>query len=463
MRGSRRGEKRGERRGVALVLVLALGLTGLQPTEGTAQAVPGDTLRLTLADAVEMAARQSRMVRMAQTGVQGAEARVEQRRAAYLPTVSAYAYQGARTFNSATLGIDFPAQPGQPPLFNPNGEIIGPIDNTDLRGAISQTLFDWSALESIRSARSALEASHTREDAAGQQAAAVAGAAYVRALGAQARLEAQETDLALARELVDIAREVLGAGMGVRLDLTRAQAQEAAMNSRRIAAQAGAQRARLGLLLALNLPPDSPLDLVDRLEAPGESIPEEAEATRAALEERMDVRAADRDVVAAKLSTTAVRREYLPTVTLGASRGWVGREPSKILNTYDWGFRVSVPVFTGFRTKARIAEQEAQVRATDLRREDLREQVTFQVRQALLDLQAAYEGVEAVSVQLQLAEQEYQQARERFQEGVADAGDVITAALRLNEARTLQVDALTASQGARVALAAAEGRAILLR
>ncbi len=89
--------------------------------------------------------------------------------------------------------------------------------------------------------------------------------------------------------------------------------------------------------------------------------------------------------------------------------------------------------------------------------------MTFQVRHALLDLKAADQQVEAVSAQLQLAELEYQQARERFQEGVAGAGDVITAALRLNEARTLHVDALAASQGARVALAAAQGRAILLQ
>lgn len=457
MRGSRRGER------TVLALVLSLGLTCLQPSPGTTQTVPSDTLRLTLAQSVQLAARQSRMVEMAQNGVEGAEARVEQRRAAYLPTISASAYQGARTFNSATLGIDFPAQPGQPPFFDPDGEVIGPINNTDLRGTVSQTLFDWSALESIRSARSALEASRIREEATAQQAAAVAGAAYVRALGAQARLEAQETDLALARELVDMAREAMAAGVGVRLDLTRAQAQEAAMNSRIIAAQAAAGHARLALLFSLNLPADTPLDLVDALEPREESIPGEEEATRAALEERLEVQAAELDMAAARLAATAIRREWFPTVTLGASRGWVGRVPSKILNTYDWGFRVSMPVFTGFRTRARVAEQEAQTRALDLRREDLREQVTFQVRQALLDIQAANQGVEAVSLQLQLAEQEYQQARERFQEGVADAGDVITAALRLNEARTLRVDALTASRGARVALAASQGRAILLR
>ncbi len=444
--------------GMAVIVALGAPATLL----AVPQTVPQDTLRLTLAEAVDMASRGARAVELARVGVRGAEARVEQRKAAYFPDVKASASRGARTLNTATFGLDFPAAPGQQPLFDPAGEVVGPIHNADLRGSLSQTILDMSALEWIHSAGSSLEASRLREEAAAQQAAAEAGIAYVRALGAEARIQAQEADLALARELVDIARELLASGVGVRLDLTRAEAQEASMNARLISARAGAERARLGLLMALDLSPDTPIALTDSLAAPSEPLPEPGAATEAALEERMDVQAADQDVQASRLATTAVRYERLPTLELGASDGWIGRSVSGVLNTYDWSLRVSVPVFTGFRHRAKVQEQEAQTRTAELRRDDLREQVTFQVRTALLDVHASEEGLAAASTQLQLAELEYQQARERFQEGVADAGDVITAGLRLNEARTLQVDALAACQSARVALAAAQGRAGLL-
>jgi len=435
----------------------------LSPSAVRATESPADTLRLTLADAVEMAGRSTRAVEMARAGVEGAQARVQQRKADYLPEVRASAARGARTLNTATFGLDFPTAPGQEPLFDPGGEVVGPIHNADLRGTLSQTILDLSVLERIRSAGSSLEASRMREEAATQQAAARAGSAYVRALGAEARLKAQETDLDLARELVEISRELLASGVGVRLDLTRAQAQEATMNARLISARAGAERARLALLMALDLAPDTPLVLLDTLAAPPESTVEPEAATRAALNGRGDVRAADQDVLSSRLATTAVRYERMPTLELGASDGWIGRSVSGVLNTYDWSLRVSVPVFTGFRHRAKVAEQMAETRTAELRREDLREQVAFQVRVALLDFQASREGLEATATQLRLAELEYQQARERFQEGVAGAGDVITAALRLNDARTLNVDALTACQSARVALAAAQGQALLLR
>ena len=71
--------------------------------------------------------------------------------------------------------------------------------------------------------------------------------------------------------------------------------------------------------------------------------------------------------------------------------------------------------------------------------------------------------MEAARERQTLAEQEVAQARERFRAGVAGNADVITASLTLNNARTGLVDALTAYEAARVALARAEGNVTQLR
>ena len=107
--------------------------------------------------------------------------------------------------------------------------------------------------------------------------------------------------------------------------------------------------------------------------------------------------------------------------------------------------------------EARIDEQRAVEREIDVRRRDLREQIAIEVRGALLDLASAREQVEAARERLRLAEQELAQSRERFRAGVAGNADVITASLALTGARTQLNDALAAFQGARVALARAEG------
>ena len=75
----------------------------------------------------------------------------------------------------------------------------------------------------------------------------------------------------------------------------------------------------------------------------------------------------------------------------------------------------------------------------------------------------ASEALTASRERLRLAEQEVEQARERFRAGVAGNADVVTAALTLNAARSQYVDVLTALQQVRVSLARAEGAITQLR
>jgi outer membrane protein TolC len=89
--------------------------------------------------------------------------------------------------------------------------------------------------------------------------------------------------------------------------------------------------------------------------------------------------------------------------------------------------------------------------------------VALEVRGALLDIASAREQVDAARGRQQVAEQEVEQARERFRAGVAGNADVVTALGSLNAARTGLIDALTALQTARLALARAEGTVSQLR
>jgi outer membrane protein TolC len=119
--------------------------------------------------------------------------------------------------------------------------------------------------------------------------------------------------------------------------------------------------------------------------------------------------------------------------------------------------QVSVPVFDGFRREGRLSEQEATAERLQLQRRDLEREIAVEVRSALLDLASARDQVVAARERLRLAQQEYNQAQDRFRAGVAGNADVVTASIGLNAARNLLIDALAAYQTARVALARAEG------
>jgi outer membrane protein len=283
-------------------------------------------------------------------------------------------------------------------------------------------------------------------------------------LRSDAALSARLADSTLAAELVTIAREQLTAGVGVALDVTRAQSQLAASRAQLIATRNDRDRARLDLLRALNLPFDTPLQLSDSLAT--SSLPNAVNVDAAvdtAIRSRPELRAADAQLAAAQAQLEAIRAMRLPTIGAFGNDGANGIALRHLLNTYTYGVQLTWPVFEGGRRDAQTQEQQAALRDIDVRRRDLRQQVTLDVRAAMVDIASAREQVDAAREREVLAQQEVDQARERFRAGVSGNADVVTASITLNSARTGLIDALTAYQNARVSLARAEGTVSQLR
>jgi outer membrane protein len=420
--------------------------------------------RLSLADAARLAAAQTAGVQSAQYRVQEAQARVTQSRAALLPRVSAVPNWTGHTVNSASFGFNFPALPGQPPLLDPNGQIIGPVRLYDFRGEASQTLYDPGATGRVRAARASVNSATADVATAAEQAATNAAIIYLRSLRSDATLEARTADSTMASDLLGIARDQLTAGVGVALDVTRAQAQLFAARAQLIVARNDRDRSRLDLRRALNLPLDAPIELTDSLaSASSENAAAEQDVIDLALRSRPDIKAIDAQLDAAEQQIAAIRATRLPTVGVFGNDGANGLGFNHLLNTYNYGVQVTWPVFEGRRREGQMEEQQAATRDIELRRRELKQQVALDVRGALLDIASAREQVDAARGRQQVAEQEVEQARDRFRAGVSGNADVITALGSLNAARTGLIDALTALQTARLSLARAEGTVSQLR
>ena len=454
------------RRTAAAATVFVLAGASSVAAQQAAPSSLGQPVRLSLGDAARLAARQSNGVQTAEERATEALARVRQARAALLPELSVNPLLSGRTFNSVTFGIQLPAAPGQPPLFNPEGEVLGPVNTLDFRGRVQTNLLDPSAMARVRSAQTAASAARADVSNASDIAATQAAVAYIRVLRGNAQLNARLADSTLARELLNIAQSQLEAGIGVALDVTRAQSQLALVHAQLISARNERDRSHLDLRRSLNLTLDAPVELTDSLSSavPEDLALDEPTATARALRDRPDLRAANEQLRAARQTVTAVRAERLPSISAFGDEGVIGKTGSnRLLPTYTYGVQLSLPIFDGFRREGRIQEQEAVTRELDVRRRDLEQQASIDVRGALLDLASAREAVGASRERLRLAEQEVAQARERFRAGVAGNADVVNAALTLNAARSQYVDVLTSLQQARVSVARAEGAVTQLR
>ena len=413
---------------------------------------------LTLAEAARLGAEQSAPALIARLRAVEATARVTQRRADLLPNFSATALQSGHTLNTATFGLDFPTPAGQKPFLDPNGEVIGPVNLLDLRGHVTLAAFDPAGYARLNAAKLAAKASNTEAASAAEAGAAKAAAAYLRAARAAAIVNARAADSVLGDSLLHIASDQLKAGVGVALDVTRALSQNASNRAQTIAAVGERERARLELLRAIGSPLDRRITVVPLTQmVTTDVIPDDATAIATAMQQRADMAAARQQAEVGKLLVRAIRAEALPSISAFADDGAIGKSASRLLNTYSWGVQVSLPIFDGNKRSGRLSEQRAINSEDDVRVRDLERQISVEVSSALVARRTAREQLDAANERFRLAEQEYAQARERFQAGVSGNADVITAALALNASRNLVIDALAADQAARIELARAQG------
>jgi outer membrane protein len=426
------------------------------PLSLAAQAPAPRPLRLSFADAVRLASGEAPAVALATLRTDAADARVRQARAALLPSLSVSGAWLNRTFNSKSLGIEFPTIPGQPPF----PELVGPFDNYDARVSATQTLFDWSSVARVRAAGAQADGSRAERGVTVEGAALTAAIAYVRAVRAQAVVAARQADSGLAAELVGLAEAQRAAGVSPAIDVTRARAQLATAQGLLLVAQNQLDRGRIDVARALGLDPATPLAFADSL-APSlgaADVPVQRDSSvAAALANRPELLAELARAAAARRTGSAIRAERLPRLELAADYGVNGKTVPSAIATRDLALKVSVPILDGFRREARLSEQDAVVQESQVREADLRRQIAAEVDAALLDLGSAQAQQAVAREQLRLAESELAQARERFKAGVAGNIDVITAQSGLIRARDTEIDARYAAAAARISLARAVG------
>ena len=118
---------------------------------------------------------------------------------------------------------------------------------------------------------------------------------------------------------------------------------------------------------------------------------------------------------------------------------------------------MAIPIFAGGKAHADVLQAESTLRQARQQLENLRGQIDYDVRAALLDLNAAAEQVAVARSSLDLANQTLDQARDRFTAGVADNLEVVQAQDVVASANESYIEGLYAHNVAKVSLARAIG------
>jgi outer membrane protein TolC len=177
-----------------------------------------------------------------------------------------------------------------------------------------------------------------------------------------------------------------------------------------------------------------------------------------AQDNRTELKAQKRRERLASLSLSSVKSERIPSMQATGEVGMIGNQIPDMLTTDGVAVLMTVPIFDGGQREGRISERRSIVRQEAINTQDIQYQVTLEVRDALLTLNAAKQQVAVAEESLKLSLTELELARERFAVGVATNIEVTNAQTSVAQARDNLIQGLFNFNASRISLARAQGR-----
>ena len=408
-----------------------------------------EVLPLSFKEAINRALRNNLGLLLGSDNVLAARGQKWKELSSLLPNVSAAATQSATQVDLASFGFRFKT-PGIP-------AVIGPVGVFDARAYLSAPLFDWHLIQRERGARANESAAQYSFKNARELVVLATGNAYLLTIAAAARVDAAQAEVETAQALYSKARDQLTAGVSPAIDALRAQVEAQTRQQQLIVARNAYAKQKLTLARTIGLPPGQEFNVTDK--APYEPLTAMSveQALERAYRSRPDYQAALEQVRGAERLRQAATAEHLPSLNVDGNYGAAGVNVGNSHGVFQVGATLAIPVFAGGRTHADVLEAESELRQARQQLDNLRGQIDYEVRAALLDLNAAAQQVEVARRNLDLANQTLVQARDRFTAGVADNLEVVEAQDTVASANESYISGLYAHNLAKVSLARAIG------
>lgn len=176
-----------------------------------------------------------------------------------------------------------------------------------------------------------------------------------------------------------------------------------------------------------------------------------------------ELRRAKEVTASAEARVTAMKRQYLPTVSAYVSGGdfqIFDQSRSQTNQTGGWwaaGGFVSMPLFTGFLIENQVSEAKAQKDAAEANSLNIQQALTQQVTTSYLDTVTFAQQIKLTEEQVKTAQEALQLAKQRYKLGLGTVVEVTQSEVAVTAAQTRLAEAQYDYKVAEVTLAYAAG------
>ncbi|MGH9704467.1 MAG: TolC family protein [Candidatus Acidiferrales bacterium] len=406
-------------------------------------------LRVTLRDAVQLALKQNPQVQIAAINLAESEQERTIARSELLPQANLNVRDSAQRLNlQAAIGVSFAG-------FSQH---VGPFQVFQAGGNFSQPIFDLTLWRRWQASREREKSSSAERQSVREQTVLLVVSQYLGVLRAGAEVQAAKSRMDLAQALFGQASDLQKNGAGTSIDTLRSNVELQNEKQRWINAQTQRQTALNGLARLLNIDPHQPVELGDEMSFFETPEFQEEQKLESAYSNRPELKALEAQRHALSDEKKAISESRLPSVHFNGEYAQQGISSTTVIPTYVYTASVDMPIFTGGRIHAETTRADLEVQKIAQQIQEQKNRIALEVKNAMAELASARSEVDVANQGVQLAQEEVSQARDRFQAGVANNIEVVTAQDALSRASDNQISALYSYNQARADLARALGQ-----
>lgn len=403
---------------------------------------------ISLDDAVRIGMKENRDLEIARLDRDMAGQKVRQSWSEVLPHVSS-SFSYTRTLKPSVMFFPLGAFTGGDP--NQFSAIRVSQDNA-YTGALNlnQTLFKLSAFAGIKAASLVKKISAESYRNVNAEVVTAIRKAYFDALIASEKLKLVDESISRWEQSRKDTNALFRQGVVADLDTLKAYLSVENLKPDLIRARSNVSITTTNLKTVMGIDQNTELALSDALIFHEISSPfDVASAYAEALEKRPDVQSLSLQLDAEDEKVMAARSEGLPTLAaFGQVEAQTQFNDGKPLDKSRWpvsstvGLQLSMPIFSGFGTSAKIEQSKITRLQTRTRFEDLKAKVRAEVEIRLSNLAEARQRIEVQSKTIKVAERSYSITRLRLREGIGSLLELTDAELQLNTAKTNYLQAV---------------------
>jgi len=345
-----------------------------------------------------------------------------------------------------------------------NGQVMrvkmGQPWNSSAMLSLNQQLFNQSVFTGLKAAKTTREFYVINKDLTEEQLIERVATAYYEVFQTQMQLQTVDINLNSTTKTRDVIKGLVDAGLGKKIDLDRTTVAVNNLKANRQILAVALDLRENALKFAIGMPIQTTIAL------PKETFDVDANVAFDVenVDNRTEVRLTEKQIQLLELNKKAAIAELYPRLSLGADFGFSGfGKGFPIGGNFNWpktssiGLNLSVPIFTGGSTKARINQADIQIRQAQVSLADTKLGLTLANDNAIAQIRSSLLTINTNRGNVQLAKDVLADTENNYKNGLASLTDLLDAEKAYADAQNNFTTSLLDYKVAEIGLIKAKG------